>query len=131
MTSPTIITRCRVCGRPLRNSESVKRGIGPVCWKRLKRIEATNQKLDTWHVPMDFPWRPDTILDEEPEELCNLTGDNCTGDPMFCEECPVMVPEMEEPELPTCPSCGKVSPNPRYCTWCGGPIKAKALEVVA
>ena len=125
MTSPTIITRCRVCGRPLRVPESVKREIGPKCWKRLERVEATNQKLDRWSL---YCWEePPTA----PEELCNLTGESCVGDPGFCEECPVMVPEMEEPELPTCPGCGKASPNPRYCTWCGGPIKAKALEVVA
>jgi len=123
----TAVTRCRVCGRRLTVPKSVKRGIGPVCYARLERI----QKLDTWPPFRGFPWRPDTILDEEPEELCNLTGEDCTGDPGFCEECPVMVPEMEEPELPTCPGCGKVSPNPRYCIWCGGPIMAKPLEVIA
>ncbi|HUW44785.1 MAG TPA: DUF6011 domain-containing protein [Dehalococcoidia bacterium] len=29
-------TRCRVCGRLLTVPESVDRGIGPVCWARLK-----------------------------------------------------------------------------------------------
>jgi len=104
---------CRVCGRSLRVKVSMKRGIGPVCWKKLKRIEATNQKLDDWSGLKGFPWRPDTILDEEPEELCNLTGEGCVGDPGFCEECPVMVPEMEEPEAP------------------GSSVKAKTVEVVA
>jgi len=46
------VTRCRVCGRPLTNDVSVKRGVGPVCWRRLKHIEATNQKLDTWSLDL-------------------------------------------------------------------------------
>jgi len=29
-------TRCRICGRLLTNPKSVERGIGPVCWARLK-----------------------------------------------------------------------------------------------
>jgi len=32
-------TRCRICGRLLTAPVSVKRGIGPVCWGRLKRGE--------------------------------------------------------------------------------------------
>lgn len=27
--------RCRVCGRNLRDPESVRRGIGPICWRRV------------------------------------------------------------------------------------------------
>lgn len=27
--------RCRICGRELKDPESVKRGVGPVCWKKL------------------------------------------------------------------------------------------------
>ena len=46
------VTRCRVCGRWLKVLESVKRGVGPVCWKRLERIETTNQKLDTWSLDL-------------------------------------------------------------------------------
>ena len=44
--------RCRVCGRWLRVKLSVKRGVGPVCWSRLERIETTNQKLDTWSLDL-------------------------------------------------------------------------------
>jgi len=32
-------TKCRICGKRLIVSESKKRGIGPVCWGRLKRGE--------------------------------------------------------------------------------------------
>ena len=32
-------TNCRICGRLLTNTKSVERGIGPVCWGRLKRGE--------------------------------------------------------------------------------------------
>jgi len=30
-------TTCRVCGRRLTHPESVKRGIGPVCWARIQK----------------------------------------------------------------------------------------------
>lgn len=30
-------TTCRICGRALTHPESVKRGIGPTCWKRLNQ----------------------------------------------------------------------------------------------
>jgi hypothetical protein len=29
--------------------------------------------------------------DIEPEDYCDYTGEICIGDPMFCEECPVML----------------------------------------
>jgi len=29
---------CRICGRPLGRSASVKRGIGPICWRRLQLV---------------------------------------------------------------------------------------------
>ena len=124
MKPAVVMARCRVCGRKLTHPVSVKHEIGPVCLKRLERI----QHLDEWIEVMG--------LDEkyhEQGELCHITGDDCTGDPVFCEECPVMVPEMEEPEptLPTCPSCGKASPNPRYCPSCGSPMRARPFEVVA
>ncbi|MFH2109960.1 MAG: DUF6011 domain-containing protein [Candidatus Bathyarchaeota archaeon] len=111
MTPIKVVTRCRVCGRKLTDPVSVKQGIGPVCLKRLERI----QKLDACGDLGGFPWRPDTILDEHYERI----------DPgLEVEQAP-------EPEpLPTCPGCGKVSPNPNYCPSCGSPMKAKALEVV-
>jgi len=126
MTEKPIVVevRCRVCGRKLTHPVSVKIEIGPVCKKRLERI----QKLDEF---MGLDSGEEHHEHYEREELCHITGDECTGDPIFCEECPVIVPEMKEPELPTCPSCGKASPNPNYCPSCGSPMKAKALEVVA
>jgi len=30
-------TNCRICGRLLTNPVSVERGVGPVCWARLRR----------------------------------------------------------------------------------------------
>lgn len=30
-------TTCKICGRRLTNPESVKRGVGPVCWAKMKR----------------------------------------------------------------------------------------------
>jgi len=123
---PVVVTRCRRCSRRLTDPESVKRKIGPVCKKKLEQA----QKLDEY---LDLDSGEEYHEHYEREELCHLTGDECIGDPMFCEECPVMVPQMEEPEttLPTCPRCGKESPNPNYCISCGAPIKAKALEVAA
>ncbi len=32
---------CRVCGKPLTDPESVKKGIGPVCESRLEKIDLT------------------------------------------------------------------------------------------
>ena len=40
-------------------------------------------------------------------------------------------PVFKADALPTCPRCGKASPNPHYCPSCGSPIKAKPLEVAA
>lgn len=37
-------TRCRVCGRLLTAPLSVRRGVGPVCWGRLK----TNYTLEDY-----------------------------------------------------------------------------------
>lgn len=28
---------CRICGRPLKNPDSIAKGIGPVCEKKLRR----------------------------------------------------------------------------------------------
>jgi len=39
--------RCRICGRWLRNTVSVKRGIGPVCWSRLPQ----NHSLKEYQEP--------------------------------------------------------------------------------
>jgi len=38
-------TNCRICGRLLTNTKSVKRGIGPVCWAALKRDWGTKEDL--------------------------------------------------------------------------------------
>ena len=110
MTPPSItVTRCRVCGRKLTDPESVKRGIGPICLKHLEQ-EATNQKPGHWS------------LDSGEE---------------FYEHNERMDPSLEpgeapDPEpLPTCPGCGKQSPNPNYCPSCGSPMKDELLEVVA
>lgn len=32
------ITRCLVCNRKLNDSESIRRKIGPACWRRLQRL---------------------------------------------------------------------------------------------
>ena len=34
--------------------------------------------------------------DEEVEELCDFTGEECIGDKRFCEECSVLTDEDEE-----------------------------------
>ena len=110
MTTQTIITRCRVCGRRLTNPDSVKIEIGPVCKKRLERIQKLDEYMnqDSGEEYYEREEEPHGRYDLYPEEEKEL-----------------------EATLPTCPSCGKVSPNPNYCPWCGGPIKAKPLEVVA
>uniref|UniRef100_A0A6M3ME27 Uncharacterized protein n=1 Tax=viral metagenome TaxID=1070528 RepID=A0A6M3ME27_9ZZZZ len=36
---PPGFDRCRICGHPIWTDESVKRGVGPVCWGRIKRGE--------------------------------------------------------------------------------------------
>lgn len=48
--------RCNVCGRKLTDAESIKRGYGPVCWKRengYKSIASKNidWKLADYNVP--------------------------------------------------------------------------------
>ena len=106
MTSPTIITRCMVCGRRLTNPDSVKRGIGPVCLRRLKK----NQKLDYFMAVS--PSKNGYAVDDAVVINVNYKWGSL------------------EP-LPTCPRCGRVSPNPNYCTYCGSPIKARTLEVAA
>lgn len=40
-------TRCRVCGRLLTAKESVERGIGPVCWRRLKQNHSLEDYEET------------------------------------------------------------------------------------
>lgn len=30
------VTRCRICGKPLRVPLSVERGVGPVCWANIQ-----------------------------------------------------------------------------------------------
>ena len=95
MTPIKAVTRCHICGRRLTDPDSVKRGIGPVCWRRLKII----QKLDEFY------------------EEHSITA--------------LETPAFEADPLPTCPVCGKVSPNPNYCPSCGAPIKTTPLEVVA
>jgi len=30
-------TTCRICGKPLKVQKSVERGIGPVCWAKMKK----------------------------------------------------------------------------------------------
>ena len=95
------VVRCVVCGRRLTAPESVKREMGPVCKRKQERI----QKLDYF------------------QELSPDTAGYAVED--------VVVPPSFEPELPTCPSCGKASPNPRYCPSCGSPMRARPLEVAA
>ena len=77
-------------------------------------------------------------------------GFSCDQAPLGCADsryCPKNAPEEYKAEvlspdpvygemgyfdsepLPVCPSCGKQSPNPRYCPSCGSPMKA--LEVLA
>lgn len=46
-------------------------------------------------------YEPD--LDDEEEEddedyTCDITGEECIGDPAFCEECPIMTEEDTEVE---------------------------------
>ncbi len=33
------MVNCNICGRPLTAPKSVARGVGPVCWAKLKRGE--------------------------------------------------------------------------------------------
>ena len=33
------VVRCRVCDRPLTSEASIKRGIGPVCARKRKRMD--------------------------------------------------------------------------------------------
>ncbi len=44
VTSTLQVPRCRVCRRPLINPESIKRGIGPECAKKLSSKKANSQK---------------------------------------------------------------------------------------
>ena len=37
---------CRICGRPLYDPESVKKGIGPICESRLKKGSAGESDTD-------------------------------------------------------------------------------------
>ncbi|MFH2111884.1 MAG: DUF6011 domain-containing protein [Candidatus Bathyarchaeota archaeon] len=103
MTTVVVVTRCMVCGRKLTDPISVKRGIGPVCLKRLKRI----QKMDLYFSAVS-PDKSGYAVDENVSDI-----------------------GFKWAPLPTCPSCGKASPNPNYCPSCGSPMKAKPLEVVA
>lgn len=43
-----MITRCKVCGRPLKNPESIKLGIGPTCLKRIPAIAPVDLALDDY-----------------------------------------------------------------------------------
>lgn len=36
---------CRICGRPLTDPDSVKRRIGPVCWKKLQAEKRKNDQI--------------------------------------------------------------------------------------
>ena len=36
---------CRVCGRPLHDPESVKKGIGPVCESRLDTVDTSEKRI--------------------------------------------------------------------------------------
>ena len=38
------LVRCRICCRELTNPVSVRRGVGPVCWRRLPRGELEEAK---------------------------------------------------------------------------------------
>ena len=53
--------------------------------------------------------------------------DQFTEDAMKGQDSPIF----EDEAPPTCPSCGKVSPNLNHCPSCGSPIKARPLEVAA
>lgn len=45
-------TNCRVCGRELTDAESVKRGIGPDCWRMVEKGVLDNEDSDdTQYVP--------------------------------------------------------------------------------
>lgn len=48
-----MITRCKVCGRPLKNPESIKLGIGPTCLKRIPAIAPVDLALDDYE---GIPW---------------------------------------------------------------------------
>jgi hypothetical protein len=43
-----MITRCKVCGRPLKNPESIRLGFGPTCKKRLPTIAPVDLALDDY-----------------------------------------------------------------------------------
>ena len=34
--------------------------------------------------------------DKPDQEICDITGEECIGDPMFCEECPISLPEKDD-----------------------------------
>ena len=38
------VVRCRVCDRPLTSEASIKRGMGPVCARKRKRMEKYLEK---------------------------------------------------------------------------------------
>jgi len=45
MSQSEPVTRCRVCNRPLTTKKSIKRGIGPVCAKKRKRMNDQWEKI--------------------------------------------------------------------------------------
>ena len=106
---PTKVTRCRICGRRLTAPESVKKGIGPVCERRLKRREALTRKLEEW------------------------SEENAENPVTAAVEAMVLPPgpDPDSEPLPVCPRCGRPSPNPNYCVYCGAPMKPRRLEAVA
>lgn len=38
----------------------------------------------------------------EEEDICNYTGEQCIGDKMFCEECPVFKDDLDKKEKNIC-----------------------------
>jgi len=64
--------------------------------KDCKQCELQEKCIECYNATAYRFWNEEPWEEEEDVELCHITGEECMGDPLFCEECPIMLDE-EEP----------------------------------
>lgn len=83
-------------------------------WKRVEQECAEQEKKLLYYDP-----NPAGLEEDEEDEICDYTGEECIGNKLFCEECSVFVSTQNDTSDWVCRVCGctNLTPCPGGCAW--------------